>query len=265
MNCLENVTKNHERAEKYVREAAKNGADFVILPEFYSYMLKREQQIKNIEELSGDFYKKWSNLSKELKIWLCPGSFLEKSEKNEKKAYNTTLLFDRKGDLKAKYRKIHLFDVEVPNVVSYHESSLIERGENVVVADTEFGKVGFAICYDLRFPELFRNLTRLGAQIICMPSAFSMGTGKVHWKTLLGARAIENQVFFLGANMNGKCPNGFNTFGHSMIIDPWGTVVVEAGEEEDQIVYGNLDFSLQNSKRLELPCLNHISKIFYPN
>lgn len=141
---------NHERAEKHVREAASNGADLILLPEFYSCMLSKEKMQEQIQPVPGPLSERWSKVAKELNVWILSGSMLEKGTE-EGKCRNTALLFNRKGELVAKYSKIHLFDVEVPGVVSYHESALIEAGREVVVADTEFGKMGLSICYGLDF------------------------------------------------------------------------------------------------------------------
>src|SRR5262249_14735294 len=160
------------------------------------------------------------------------------------------------GDLLARYRKIHLFDVDLPGRVTVRESDARAPGLETVVVPTELGVLGLSICYDLRFPELYRRLVRAGAEILLVPSAFTFTTGSAHWDVLCRARAIENQCYLLAADQTGMSPHGFADYGSSMIVDPWGTVVARAGEGEG-VVLAEIDRSSLERVRRELPCLSH--------
>jgi len=259
-NKSTNPTENQEKAEGFVREAAQKGAQFILLPELYRTMLPREQMPQYGEPIPhGRTCKRWSGLAKELGVWLLGGSMIEPVEGQPGKLYNTAVLFSDSGELVAKYRKIHLFDVSVPGVVEFQESALISPGCETVVADSPFGKLGLSVCYDLRFPELFRDLVKQGMEILCIPAAFSYGTGQKHWLHMLKARAIENQCFVLAPDQVGKAPNNFKSWGHSLILDPWGEVVAEGGEEEG-IICAKLDLSLLSKYRESLPSLKHIRR-----
>ena len=196
----------------------------------------------------------YKDLATQLGVHLLAGSFLEKS--NEARAYNTSLLISSQGDLLAQYRKIHLFDVDIPGQVSVRESDSMKPGEEVVVASTPLGTVGLSVCYDLRFPELYRGLSRKGAEIISVPSAFTFPTGAAHWEALLRARAIENQVYIIAPNQIGKNVYGFADYGNSMIIDPWGKIIARAPDRECFIT-AEIDLDYLEKVRKELPCLAH--------
>jgi predicted amidohydrolase len=173
-----------------------------------------------------------------------------------RKAYNTSQLFGPNGKVLASYRKIHLFDVDLTDGVSTRESDTREFGDTVVVANTELCAMGLTICYDLRFPELYRRLVHQGAQLIFVPSAFTAYTGKAHWEPLLRARAIENQVYVVAANQFGKNPKSFETYGHSLIVDPWGKVIAECPDGPG-VVSADIDLDYLAQIRRELPALSH--------
>jgi predicted amidohydrolase len=246
---------NQRKAEGLVRTAAANGARFILLPELYRTMLPRPEMPKYAEPVpDGPTSKRWSAIAAELGVWLLAGSMAEPS--HDGKLLNTAVLFSDKGALVAKYSKIHLFDVNIPGVVQFQESAAISPGNQVVVAPTAFGRVGLAVCYDLRFPELFREQSRQGMDILCIPSAFSYGTGQKHWHTLVRARAIENLVYVVAPNQAKTAPNKFTSYGHSLVVDPWGNILAEGSEDED-IVYATLDPALLHKYRQELPALTH--------
>ena len=172
------------------------------------------------------------------------------------KVHNTLVALAPDGRLAARYRKIHLFDVDIPGGAQFQESATVAPGGDVVVLDTPVVKVGLSICYDLRFPELYRALERQGARVVVVPAAFTQHTGKDHWHALLRARAIENQVYVLAAGQFGQNADRRVTYGHSMIVDPWGTILAEAPDRECVIV-AELDLAYQDKVRRELPCLAH--------
>jgi predicted amidohydrolase len=184
---------------------------------------------------------------------LCAGSWLEQSP-TPGRAFNTSCVFGPDGALLARYRKIHLFDVEMPGQVEVRESATRAPGTDVVVAATPLGTLGLSVCYDLRFPELYRRLVQHGAELLLVPSAFTFPTGAAHWEVLLRARAIENQCWVLAANQTGRSPHGFADYGNSMVVDPWGVVVARAGDGE-RVVVAEIDRERLRRIRRELPSL----------
>lgn len=244
---------NLREAEAKVREAARRGAGIVALPEVFNWRGDKAEERRQAEPLSGPTARRMAHLARELGIYLLAGSILEEIPSSPK-AYNTSLLFDPKGDLLARYRKIHLFDVNIEGGVSTLESATREAGTEVVVAETEFCAVGLSICYDLRFPELYRALAVRGAQLIFVPSAFTALTGAAHWEPLLRARAIENQLYIVAPAQAGKNPQSFATYGHSMIVDPWGKVLAVAPEAA-AVVVAEIDLDYLRKVRAELPSL----------
>lgn len=248
--------KNIAKALHFIDEAAKEGADLVSLPEYVDFMGEEKKKFEVAEDIPGGYAStKFQEKAKELGLYIHVGSIREKGENG--KIYNTSLVIDRHGDIIAKYRKIHLFDVEIEGKVSAKESDSITPGEEIVVVDTEFGKLGLSICYDLRFPELYRTLALQGAKVIFIPAAFTLYTGIHHWETLIKARAIENQCFVVAAGQFGSYPPEHKaSFGSSMIVDPWGIVLARAPEREG-IVTANLNFEDIERTRQNVPCFNH--------
>jgi predicted amidohydrolase len=171
--------------------------------------------------------------------------------------FNTSLLFDPRGDIIGRYRKTHLFDVDLPGRVTIRESDTRAAGDDAVTVSTELGVIGMTVCYDLRFPELYRRLTLAGAELITIPSAFTFPTGAAHWEILVRARAIENQVYVIAPDQVGPSPSGFIDFGNSMIVDPWGTPLARAADRE-MLVFAEIDRDYQQKVRRELPCLDHV-------
>jgi len=247
---------NFERAERLVREAAERGADLVVLPEVFSWRGPRSAEADAGEDVPGEATARLGGLAAELGIHLQAGSIPEKVP-GERRCYNTALLFAPDGSLVARYRKIHLFDVEMPDQVSARESATRMHGEEAIVATTAIGRIGLSICYDLRFPELYRRLAAAGAEVICVPSAFTFPTGAAHWETLVRARAIENQAYVIAPDQVGSSPNGWRDYGDSMIVDPWGTVLARAGEGE-QVIVAPIRLDYLARVRAELPALRHI-------
>lgn len=246
---------NLEEAEAKVREAAARGAKVVALPEVFNWRGDKEEEREFAEKIPGPTSHLMANLARDLQIFLLAGSFLEEAP-GINKAYNTSLFFDPKGNLLARYRKIHLFDVNLERGVSTMESETRQPGEETIVAETELCPVGLTICYDLRFPELYRALVAQGAQVIFVPSAFTALTGEAHWEPLLRARAIENQVYIIAPNQIGKNPKSFATYGSSMIVDPWGRVLARASDFPG-VIFAEIDLTYLAKVRAELPALSH--------
>jgi predicted amidohydrolase len=254
-----NKEANLKEAERLVREAAVKGARVMALPEVFNWRGNREDEKKSAEPITGPTARRMSQIARELGILLLSGSFLEEIP-GSNKVYNTSLLFDSKGEVIACYRKIHLFDVDIEGQVSALESETRQPGETTIVAETGICPMGLTICYDLRFPELYRALVDKGAQVIFVPSAFTTPTGKAHWEPLLRARAIENQLYIVAPNQTGKNPLSFATYGHSMIVDPWGRILAQASDQT-QVIFGEIDLDYLAKVRRELPALSH-RKVF---
>jgi predicted amidohydrolase len=246
---------NLDEARRWVRAAASKGARVIALPEVFIWRGKKGDERKCAEPVPGPTSQELANLARELGIYLLGGSILEEIPSSEK-AYNTSLLFGPQGNLLASYRKIHLFDVDLTQGVSVRESDTRASGNAIVVAETELCPMGLTICYDLRFPELYRGLATQGAQLIFVPSAFTAYTGQAHWEPLLRARAIENQVYVIAPGQFGKTTKSFETFGHSMIVDPWGKILGELPDGPG-IVTAEIDLDYLAKVRAELPALNH--------
>jgi predicted amidohydrolase len=256
INAGSDKKSNLDNAARLVKRAARNGARLVALPELFNWRGSKRDMKKNSEPLSGLTYKKMAGLASSLNIYIHCGSILETNPRSQK-PFNTSFLLSPKGKRIAHYRKIHLFTLRAPGKGSIDERLLYSAGGKIISALTPFGTVGFTICYDLRFPELYRSLTIQGAEIIFVPSAFTFDTGKAHWETLLRTRSIENQVFIIAPNQYGNGPSQTLNYGHSMIVDPWGTVLARCTNEE-KIIYADLDMAYLKTVRKKLPVLNGI-------
>jgi deaminated glutathione amidase len=241
-------------AERLVREAAADGAELVVLPERLDIRGRNRAYEAGAEGLHGSVARWGAALARELGIDLVAGSFAERREGHEKLS-NTSLHFGSDGELRAAYRKIHMFDVVVGEI-EYRESSHHEPAEEVVLSETADGtSLGLTICYDLRFPELYRILALRGARIVTIPSNFTKPTGEAHWEVLNRARAIENQVFVVAPGQAGpQLPEG-ESYGNSMIVDPWGVVLARAAAESEGFVAADLDLGRQDEVRDKLPSL----------
>jgi predicted amidohydrolase len=243
--------------ESMVREAAAAGAAYVQTPEMTGALVRDKdarEAVFSSEE--GDIIVETaSRLSGELGIHLHIGSTA--IQRPDGKLANRAFLFGPDAGLIATYDKIHMFDVDLDNDESWRESSAYEPGTSAVVADLPFGKLGFAICYDLRFPQLFRSEALAGAQILTVPAAFTRQTGEAHWHTLLRARAIENGAFVIAAAQGGLHQDGRETFGHSLIVDPWGRILAEADHDEPGVVLADLDLTHSAAARQKIPNLKN--------
>jgi deaminated glutathione amidase len=251
LNSTNDKARNLATAEGLVRAAGADGAELVVLPEKWNLLAGGEELLAGAEPLDGPSLTAARGWAREHCIHLLAGSISERGP--EEKAFNTSVLIGPSGEDVAVYRKIHMFDVDVGGV-SYRESDHEEPGEEIVTASIADTTVGLSVCYDLRFPELYRILAVRGARILAVPSAFTMATGRDHWEVLLRARAIENQAFVLAPNQVGEAPPSFRSNGRSMIVDSWGVVLATAPDEEC-FVAADLDFSAQDRVRESLPSL----------
>ena len=255
MNAGPDKAANLERAERLVRLGAARGANLVALPEVFNWRGKRNEQAAAAETLDGQSLTLMSRLARELQIHLVAGSITEHVA-GDARCYNTSVLLGPDGNQLAVYRKIHLFDVDLPGRVTVRESDAKLAGADVVTASTPLGAIGLSICYDLRFPELYRRLTFAGAQILSVPSAFTFPTGEAHWEPLIRARAIENQAYVIAPAQFGPNIYGYSDYGNSMIVDPWGRVLARAADQEG-VVVAPIDLEYQERVRRELPALKH--------
>ena len=246
---------NLERAERLVRVGAARGANLVALPEVFNWRGKRAEQAAAAETLDGESLGMMARLARELRIHIVAGSITERAE-DTSRSYNTSVLIGPDGGRLAVYRKIHLFDVDLPGRVTVRESDSKIAGADVVCAETPVGAIGLSICYDLRFPELYRRLAFAGARILMVPSAFTFPTGEAHWEPLLRARAIENQAYVIAPAQFGPNVYGYSDYGNSMIVDPWGRVLARAADQEG-VVVAPIDLEYQDRVRSELPALKH--------
>jgi predicted amidohydrolase len=250
LNSNGDKARNLTAAERLVRDAARAGAELVALPEKWNLLAAGEMHAAEAEPLDGPSLGAARGWARELGIHLLAGSITERASDG---VYNTSVLIGPHGGDLAAYRKIHMFDVDVGGV-SYRESEHERAGTEIVTAAVGGIDVGLTVCYDLRFPELYRILALRGARLIAIPSAFTTTTGKDHWEVLLRARAIENQVFVLAPGQVGEAPPHYSSFGRSSIVDPWGVVLATAPDEECFVV-AELDLAAQERVRASLPSL----------
>jgi predicted amidohydrolase len=254
LNSTDEYDRNLEVAERLVRGAAADGADLVVLPEKWTVLGPPEAIRGLAEPLDGPALTAAASWAEELGIFLVAGSVPELVPDQEKLA-NTSVMFGPDGERLAVYRKIHMFDVDVADV-SYRESAIEQAGDQIALGDADGTQVGLTICYDLRFPELYRILALRGARVITVPSAFTERTGRDHWEVLIRARAIEDQVFMVAAGQIGSAPPHYRSYGRSMIVDPWGVALAQAPDTEC-FVSAELDFASQDATRERLPSLRH--------
>jgi predicted amidohydrolase len=250
---------NLESVRSMTREAARNGAQFVLTPE-YALMMDgsgRTMRERALDPDGGAPLAELQSLAKEAGVWLLVGSLTLKT--GGERIANRSYLLDVSGRVVATYDKIHMFDCVLPDGKAIRESSAYRPGEHAVVADTPWGKLGLTVCYDLRFPQLYRALARAGAWYLSIPSSFQRVTGKAHWHTLLKARAIENACYVFAPAMCGEHPGNRTTYGHSLVVDPWGDVLADGGDAPG-IIYAQVDPARVADVRRMLPCLEHDRK-----
>ena len=253
-----NIDANLLEVGKYIEESKESGADIVVLPENFAMMGAKDSDYLDIKEDfgSGKIQDFISNTAEKNDIWIIAGTIPIKSD-NKEKVYSTCIIFDNNGNIISSYNKIHLFDVNlVESNEKYNESDIYLNGDSIVAVDTPFCKIGLSICYDLRFPELFRHLSNQGVDLICMPAAFTAVTGKAHWEYLIKSRAIENLVYFAASAQGGYHVSGRETYGHSTIINPWGETL-NIIDGSSGIIVSAIDLKSQSMLRKNFPCLEH--------
>lgn len=256
MDSRDDREANLNTMERYVAEAAFKGAQLVVFPETVEYIGRDLPGHASL--VPGEVSERFSHMAKRYGVWLHGGSI---TERREGKPCNLSLVFSPEGALAASYRKLHLFDVEVEDGPSYQESSAIAPGGELVVAKTDLGALGLSICYDLRFPGMYQKMALQGAEVLIVSANFTDDTGKAHWEPLLRARAIENTCYVLACCQCGE-KEAFCAHGHSMVIDPWGRILAEAGQEP-KILYADLDPELLSSCRRQIPCLKNQRRDLY--
>ncbi|XP_057981826.1 deaminated glutathione amidase, chloroplastic/cytosolic [Malania oleifera] len=259
MTSVNDLAANFATCSRLVKEAASAGAKLLCFPESFSYVgAKDGDSVKVAETLDGPIMQGYCSLARESNIWLSLGGFQEKGH-DDAHICNTHVLIDDNGTVRSTYRKMHLFDVDVPSGRSYKESSFTDAGKDIVAVDSPFGRLGLTVCYDLRFPDIYQQLRfQNQAQVLLVPSAFTKVTGEAHWEILLRARAIETQCYVIAAAQAGKHNEKRESYGDTLIIDPWGKIV---GQLPDRLSTGitvaDIDFSLLDSVRAKMPICKH--------
>jgi predicted amidohydrolase len=255
MTSTADVERNLAAAESLVEEAAAQGATFVGVPENFAFLRSEGEPVPEPQDLDGPWVSRMADLARRLELTLLLGSIPERVQ-GDTLIRNTSVLLGPDGALLAVYRKIHLFDIDLPGMEHLKESRAVRPGIDIVVAESPVGPLGLSICYDVRFPELYRELARRGARVLCVPAAFTERTGKAHWSLLLRARAVENLAWVLAPAQVGQHGGGRASWGHAMIVDPWGEIVAEVRDGEG-VALADLDFDRQDRIRGELPALDH--------
>ena len=260
MNVVDDKEKNLENASSMINESVSKNADFIVLPEMFNCPYSNDKFIEYCEEENNSqTLAKIALLAKENKVYILAGSI---PEKEGDRLYNTSYLFDKKGDIIAKHRKMHLFDIDVKGKITFKESDVLTAGDDFTIANTEFGKIGIGICYDVRFPELARLMVENGALILIYPGAFNMTTGPAHWELLFRSRALDNQVYCIGVAPALNEGASYHSFGHSIIANPWGEIIAEADEKESLII-SEIDLDEIKRIREELPLLKNKREDLY--
>ena len=255
MTSTADVERNLAAAEALVGRAVARGATFVGLPENFAFLRAEGEPVPEAQALDGPWVSRMAALARRLGITLLLGSLPERVP-GDRKVRNTSVLLGPDGSTLGVYRKIHLFDIDLPGMEHLKESRAVVPGEELIVAQTPFGPIGLSICYDVRFPELYRELARRGARVLAVPSAFTERTGKAHWEVLLRARAIENLAYVIAPAQVGHHGGGRASHGQALIVDPWGSVLAQVPDGEG-VAVAELDFERQDRLRRELPALQH--------
>jgi predicted amidohydrolase len=255
MTSTADAERNLAAAEALIAEAAGRGARFVGLPENFAFLKPEGEPIPEPQDLDGPWVQRMAAAAQRHRLTLLLGSLPERIP-GTRRIHNTSVLLGPDGRTLATYRKIHLFDIDLPGLEHLRESRSVAPGDALVVADAGFASIGLSICYDLRFPELYRELTRRGAQVLAVPSAFTERTGKDHWEVLLRARAVENQAYVFAPAQVGDHGGGRASHGHAMIVDPWGVVLAQVAGGEG-VAVGLVDLEHLTAIRRQLPALTH--------
>ena len=259
MNVIDDKEENLMKASSMITAGSKN-ADFIVLPEMFNCPYSNDKFIEYCEAENDSYTLNIiSKLAKSNQVYILAGSI---PEKENDELYNTSYLFNQKGEIIAKHRKMHLFDIDVKDKITFKESDVLTAGNDFTIAQTDFGKIGIGICYDIRFPELARILVENGALMLFYPGAFNMTTGPAHWELLFRARALDNQVYCIGVAPALNENASYHSFGHSIVANPWGEIIAEAGQEEE-IVYCEIDLDEIKKVREELPLLKNKREDLY--
>jgi predicted amidohydrolase len=257
MRSDDDVERNLALAERLLGESADAGADLAALPEYLDYIGPASMRIEIASPVPGTVTERLGAVARDRSMWVLAGGLLEAADG---RVHDTSVLLDPDGEVAATYRKIHLFDVDLPDQPPIRESDSIASGDEIVTHQAGTVRLGLSICYDVRFPELYRGLMAQGAEVLCVPAQFQHTTGRDHWHTLLRARAIENQCFVVAPGQWGPFGvpgEGRRSYGHSLVVDPWGRVLVEAPEEGDGAYLADLDLDAQRELRRTFPVLQH--------
>lgn len=260
MNVIDNKFENLKKASLMIEQCVNEGSDFIILPEMFNCPYSNDKFIEYAENESDSYtLNTISSLADKYNVYILAGSIPEKENAN---IYNTSYLFDKNGEIIAKHRKIHLFDIDIKGKITFKESDVLTAGNQFTLAKTDFGKIGIGICYDIRFPELARVMTEKGATMLFYPGAFNLTTGPAHWELLFRSRALDNQVFCVGVAPALDKNASYNSYGHSIVVNPWGEVIAQAGEKEE-IIFCEIDLNEIKKVREELPLLKNKRKDLY--
>ncbi|NPV27405.1 MAG: carbon-nitrogen hydrolase family protein [Firmicutes bacterium] len=254
LTVVDDKTVNLKQARAMIKAAAQTGGQVVVLPEMFNCPHENKSFPVYAETFpNGETIQMLKEAAREEKIYLIGGSI---PERDRERLYNTSFVFSPSGELLGRHRKIHLFDVQLASGLSFRESDTLAPGNTLTVVETEYCPIGVVICYDLRFPELLRLMALLGAQVIVVPAAFNMTTGPAHWEVLLRMRAVDNQVYVVGASPARNEAASYVAYGHSLVVEPWGRVIASADEKE-QIILAEIDLEHLHRVREELPLLKH--------
>lgn len=257
VNANDDLSNNLKKGLDFLYQAADRGARMVTFPESFLFLGQKETDYLDVAEpIEGPLVGQFAKAAKERRIWVLLGGFCEKHADNPKKTYNSAVLINDQGEVAAVYRKIHLFDTKVAEV-NLQESRSVAPGGELVTADSPLGKLGLSICYDLRFPCLYQSLRSAGAQVMLVPAAFTIQTGIYHWKPLLQARAIETQSFVVAPGQVGRHNQKRQSYGHSLLIDPWGQVLLEGDGEKEELLLGEINIEQVEQVRAQMPVFEH--------
>lgn len=260
MNVVDDKEANLKKASSMITDSVANDADFIVLPEMFNCPYSNDKFIEYGEEEPDSLtLNAISELAKENDVYILAGSI---PEREGDKIYNTCYLFDKSGSAIAKHRKMHLFDIDVKDKITFKESDVLTAGDEFTIVKTDFGKIGIGICYDVRFVELARIMVENGAEILFYPGAFNQTTGPAHWELLFRSRALDNQVFCVGVAPALNMDASYHSYGHSIVTNPWGEVVAQASEKEE-LIFCEIDLSEIKKVREELPVLKNKRKDLY--
>ena len=256
LNSRDNPTENLATVERFLDRAADMGAQFVGLPEYWTYLGPYAGFDTAAQTIPGPAIECLQEKARKHKMIVHGGSIVERHPQLAGKFYNTSVLIDRNGEIVARYRKLHLFDVQLANGDKHYESERIVPGNDIVTTEVDGITFGLTVCYDVRFPELYRSLALRGTQVLMVPAAFTLHTGRDHWEVLLRARAIENLCYVVAPAHTGMHPPNRQCFGRSMIVDPWGLVLAQA-QDMPTVIMADIDLAQIEQARAQIPCLEH--------